>query len=505
MFWRRSKPRENNENSASSASEASNQAPLIVQNEEKNQIANNSQILSQDITPDQYLLSTENFRNIPYEKYPKDFTFIVNGKKFRTSRFIADILSPVIRESHFSDATSNSFYINTHSNESDLEYDSDDQLYFKSFLNLTKFNNQETIDENHRKRFYEYFYHLGNIDECYRLQPQIFKDPTTENAIDQLLTISKLSSIHNYLPYSNNELIIFIAKNFEQIDKEKMKLLDINLLNEIFSSQSLKLRDEDSLLLFLLNLYRKDKKSACLFEHVVFLNVTKDVLCTFMNEVEFEDLNRKIWQMVCCRMLPESIRSLKYGEDPSLTTNRYIFKIKEFEHQEGNEFNGIMRFLTEKVNGNIHDHGLINITSNSITGNNNHPKNLVDYRNNNYYYSKDNGGAIVCFDFIDKLVQVSSYTIKSYQSQNSTFLKNWVIEVSNDKIHWKIIDHHENDSRLKGSNLVATFNIGGHNSNDFYRFIQLRQTGNSWCDSYNHNYISCYCMEFYGKMMYPPE
>lgn len=45
---------------------------------------------------DQFQLLTSSILNIPLQDYEKKFTFIVNGQKFKTSIFIAELLSPVI-------------------------------------------------------------------------------------------------------------------------------------------------------------------------------------------------------------------------------------------------------------------------------------------------------------------------------------------------------------------------------------------------------------------------
>lgn len=39
-----------------------------------------------------FSLSFGNMKGIPFHKYEKNFTFIVNNKQYETSRFIADIL-----------------------------------------------------------------------------------------------------------------------------------------------------------------------------------------------------------------------------------------------------------------------------------------------------------------------------------------------------------------------------------------------------------------------------
>lgn len=38
-----------------------------------------------------FSLNINKIKLIPFGKYEKDFTFVVNGKRFQTSRFIADL------------------------------------------------------------------------------------------------------------------------------------------------------------------------------------------------------------------------------------------------------------------------------------------------------------------------------------------------------------------------------------------------------------------------------
>ena len=58
-----------------------------------------------------FSLSIKNIKDIPFQKYTKDFTFNVNGKKYQTTRLFADILSPFVRQLHFVDDSIDEFYI----------------------------------------------------------------------------------------------------------------------------------------------------------------------------------------------------------------------------------------------------------------------------------------------------------------------------------------------------------------------------------------------------------
>lgn len=168
-----------------------------------------------------------------------------------------------------------------------------------------------------------------------------------------------------------------------------------------------------------------------------------------------------------------------------------------FEPDPNNQLHGILRHLTEEAGGNIHNKGIIEITSNSYQSSNFHPKNLVDYDENNFYASNNDTDVQICFDFKNKKIQPTSYSIQSYSGggQNYCHLRNWVFEVSNDKTKWDVIDEHSNDPTLNGDLITATFNV--KQTNSFYRYIRLRQTGISWIGSYLAYFP---CFEIYGKL-----
>lgn len=109
-----------------------------------------------------YSLSTDNIKKVPFEKYQKKFTFIVNCKRYETSRFVADLLSPTICNYHYKDETLDEFTLNIQANDDDS---------FHKFLKIIHFNETE-LDTIECKRFGEYFLHLGNIDEYLRLYPE---------------------------------------------------------------------------------------------------------------------------------------------------------------------------------------------------------------------------------------------------------------------------------------------------------------------------------------------
>lgn len=170
---------------------------------------------------------------------------------------------------------------------------------------------------------------------------------------------------------SIKESINFASSHFEEINKEEMKTLDQDVLEEIIKNQSLRLNDEDSLIEFVLELYEIDCKYSSLFEYVEFKNAKVDSLQKFIDIFDIEFLNSQIWKRICQRLIS--------SETVDEKSDRYIVNYITKEHKEGDEFDGLLRYLSDKTGGNIHDNGTIEVTSNSIASDGSHPKYLLDY------------------------------------------------------------------------------------------------------------------------------
>lgn len=423
---------------------------------------------------------------IPFQRYTKDFTFIVDDKKYPTSRIIADIISPIIRKMHFIDETIQEYHITTR------EQEKSDDDYFSHFLNLISFEKTE-INSIERDHFIQYFYQLGNIDGYFELQPEYFSTLSTENAVDRLICLQQEEKFKDICNFSVSEhirkIINFIANNFDDFEYGALKKIPINLLIEILSSSAFRISEEDKLLDFVLQVYAENRKYSVLFEYVLFKNVSESLLKSFIESFKVDDINQSIWR---------SFNGSHFNDKQNDENERYKANILKFEYCEGKEFEGIMKNLVKETGGNIHDNGTIEITTNNLNSGC-HPKNLVDYESDNFFDPNENkNGSFVCFDFKDKLVKLSSYSIKSYTQR---YLKNWSIEVSNNGENWIEVDHVENNSKLNGSNNVATFKVSKEQK-EFYRFVKLTETGECWAN--DNRYDGDFSMiEFFGKLQLP--
>lgn len=203
----------------------------------------------------EFCLDSKCVKNLPLDKYEKDFTFIVNGRRYQTSRIVADLMSPQIRKFHYVDPSIDEFVINLNIQNSESDY-------FDEFLSLFSFEKKK-IEGSKQKVFLQYFYNLGNIDEYFRLQPNYMQTISIENIIERLQSFTKTQfEINESNDQSKSspifdKLIEYASEHFEELDKEKMKELPIDILEEIIRNEKLKLSEEDSLLNFILELYKK--------------------------------------------------------------------------------------------------------------------------------------------------------------------------------------------------------------------------------------------------------
>jgi hypothetical protein len=101
----------------------------------------------------------------------------------------------------------------------------------------------------------------------------------------------------------------------------------------------------------------------------------------------------------------------------------WVPKSLSFPMKGAKLLDGIISYLTKKHSGNVQEKGIVRITSKSVSDN---PKwvlkNVADLTSNSCFWSKDEPGQWVCWDFGEMRVRPTRYTI------NGEDLKSWVVE-----------------------------------------------------------------------------
>lgn len=174
------------------------------------------------------------------------------------------------------------------------------------------------------------------------------------------------------------------------------------------------------------------------------------------------------------------------------------------EQPTQNKFNGIINYLSNKYDGNVNKLNIIEITSSGV--NKNHPLRnvdwLVEYDDKTHYFQSNNEpNAWICFDFKNMSVSPTKYALKSRPDfgSGSDHLKSWVVEGSNDKSRWTILDEREGADMLNGAGSESIFRMNMKlEKSKYFRYLRIRATG-PMCSGYYNMTVAH--VEFYGFLV----
>ncbi|KAH0786000.1 F5/8 type C domain containing protein [Histomonas meleagridis] len=183
--------------------------------------------------------------------------------------------------------------------------------------------------------------------------------------------------------------------------------------------------------------------------------------------------------------LKNEINSMRF--EPHTISKTYIPFV-------GRSLNGIISYLSQKVNGNVHEKGIIKITSSTSDHNNCFQVANIEWKD--IWFTEDQPDQWIKFDFIDKRVLISHYTIKTHKFK-TCHIKSWVIEGSNDSNVWDVIDI-RSINVLNGPNKYQTFPCD--NVEMPYKCIRLRMTGKN---SRGDNVLALSNFELFGELITP--
>ena len=415
-------------------------------------------------------IGIRNLQRIQFDKFEKDFSFIVNGKIYKTNSFVANILSPNISKM-FNENINISYY------EINPKYDGD-------FNRIIEYGEMKAININNEdnKYFENVMQILGNKLECFHLNKVSQEEISYENVIQRIRD-------KNELDLDLYEEIAFISSHFHDFNikyPEALSQLDIDVIEEILSNQQLQILDEEELFDIILQLYMKSKEYSTLFSYIIFINLSTESIRKFKENFDINDMNNSIWTSVCTR-LEQNISNestISYHESHQEFFNKR-YNRKRYEH--------ILEHLSEECHGNVHT--IANITSSSIYNDNDNFKTeyIISQNPDNYFGTKNEANSWIQFDFKERKVLLDHYSLKTINAdENSEHLKNWIFEVSNDGENYTVIDQHKNCDLLKGGLKTATFKVSCPTPQ---RFLRLTQTGPNWS---GNNCLNIKYIEFSG-------
>lgn len=161
----------------------------------------------------------------------------------------------------------------------------------------------------------------------------------------------------------------------------------------------------------------------------------------------------------------------------------------------GQPFYGIFGKLREMSKDDVYLKSQVKITAS--TCDKNEPFQIVDSHWNDLFFTEDKVNSWIMFDFKNKRVNITNYTLKTHKYASGTcHIKAWIIEGSNGHNQWTEIDRRFTPM-LNGPNKSQTF--PATNTNDMFQFIRLRQIG---LNCRNDNILAITNVELFGTIYY---
>jgi hypothetical protein len=163
------------------------------------------------------------------------------------------------------------------------------------------------------------------------------------------------------------------------------------------------------------------------------------------------------------------------------------------------ELNGIIRHLSRRCCGNIHNRNIVTATASGSLGTEGdyHARNAADLTADSVFISRDEPNSWFCYDFRRMRIRPTAYSIRShYRGQSGwSYPMNWVAEGSTDGIDWVELDRQENYCLFENRNVIRTFSVS---SSPEIRMIRIRNIGKS---RRGNNLLELSGLEIFGTLI----
>ena len=414
---------------------------------------------------------------VNWDRGDDDFEFVGGDDRVcRVHSVLAEFLSPKVARVRKTDPL---FCVYSFKNDCSQTLD-----VLKSLISSLRSGRDFIVEPSNFLALLRLSQELDNAELFSSLLGMIKPESLTVNEALLLLKVEMDLGVAFSAPFGN--LRDFIASHFYELEKEILDNLDLETTQILLSSPSLQIEDEDSLYDFVHSRSETDLRFAHLFEFVYFQYLSVDRIenfSSFVSENFLANISSGIWTRICARL----ILNTKLKRNPR--THKGTAE-RELVYDSSKKLDGIIASLTRQYGGNVHDKGIVNITAESSSYHDEPPKNVADLGTSSRYASEDKENQWICYDFKDRTVAPTSYSIMSQDSgHGGNHLRAWVLEGSNDGDTWTILDKRDNNCDLNASLVTCNFQIA-QPLQDGFRFIRLRQTGK------NNGISPCYTMRF---------
>ena len=465
-----------------------------------------------------FMLSCDGLKNIIFRdnNLTEDFQFVFGKNIIKMNRFLAEFISPHVSRLHQSDLTINTLFLDKLfqiPNQS-IDFLQDSNL-INNFEQISKGNSIEINEEmSHKLRILSI---LIENKEIYEKIDELFPISTEEENLDTCVQYLQYLDVYKKYDFyfktiNNQEIVDFISSHFYSIEKTKLLKLPKSILYSIISNQHLKLKDEDSLLDFINQIFIGEKNSnddflniISFYELIELESLSEIKFNEFINKIKSNEMTHLLWEKFKEYFQNHFMSKLIDGKKERYLDRIYTKENEkcitiEFNNDLNNRFNGIIFHLGNGNPKSVVDEEKIKIIASSYYSNN-YPKYIVDFDDNfTNFQSSNKANSWICYDFKESKVRPSCYSIRSNSLGDKCWFhpQSWCIEGSNDYQNWKILDDRKNETSLNSKSATDTFKIQNIlNKNEFYRFLRIRQTD---VNTKNNHCLILSSLEFFGSI-----
>lgn len=451
-----------------------------------------------------FCISASGLKNIVFSSYGNDnFRFLIGKDEIQIQRFFADFISPYVSHIHQSDPTIESISLNNL-----IRYEKQEDI--KNIITSDLIENLKHISSGYNIEIDKEMCYklqiisilLGNEELYFEMRKLFPPKSDKKDNLDSILEVLEFLNLDSIqFPIFNDTFFEDIYGHFDSIDKNKLLNLPKSVLYSIISSQNLKISSTDSLFDFINKFFsnRKDDRDDSIdklnlisfYELLDIQKLSQKKFQEFIDAIVLEDMTFELWSK-----LKECFKSNFLSEQ---TENSKVEVKIEYDNNPNNRFKGIITHLGKGNPKSVVESGIVNVSGSSFIGEGYQASNAIDYKgkSSTQYYTQNLPDQWLCFDFKERKVKPSHYSVRSHASRSSWYnVQSWCVEGSNNGSTWVTLDTHSGDRSLDGNDASNTFEIPNNsNSSDFYRYLRFRQTGSNTC---GNNTLILTALEYFG-------
>jgi hypothetical protein len=277
-------------------------------------------------------LGDHSVRNALIESIQENFVFVVGEQRYSCPRILSHLLSRTISVHHTIDASISEYTV-------------------------------ETKDTHDQFPIFQLFGIGGTVQVTLENPPFLFS-----------FLGCRLASDEPICSLLDDDAIPFIACEFYKLDDSQLDQIPVFVLYHIFFHPSLTISSESALYSYIWSRHSANPEYCTLFQFLQFEYLPAGSICAFVL-LNPESIHLCLWATISARL-----------SSPLLQSPTKV----EFPLKEDKLFDGIISFLVQKHGGNVHDKGIVKITSKSV------------HQNDPQWAVRNIGGLMAVFAFWSK-------------------------------------------------------------------------------------------------------